>query len=685
MPRIVSHLFFIKLPALLKNIRAYSLLIFFCLSGSLIALSQSNEAAVIDKLETRLNETADLSSSDPYLADSLAYEILDSAEIYNSVDLQIKSLVQISKIKIIKGRFIRALRFAERALNLANEKGSKSEYASTMINIALCYRELGNLTKAIEYEKAAIDVYQGLEDEDGILKALSSLIDSYTATGEMDKALPHLFRALETAKAINNKLFEAKIHGSLGMAYGYMQELDKAKDYLSKSEAIYIDLDNKRGLARVYNDMGTVGFFSADTAYAASNYKKALAINLELNDFIKLMLNYDNLTALYGQMGDMKMAKHYLSESQKMIPDSSQTIPAKVHRMVNYAGILTIEGNLDSAISILNEIIPLANQSELKLILKDAYYNLANIYEMKVDYQKAYGAHRNYIAYNDTLESEKAKNDLFLAEARYTIQQNELELQNKQQALKLANQKKDISDLEVKQRNAWIAIISIISLLVIIVIVFVLWKQRLSKSKQEIEFRQKKTDLEQRALRASMNPHFIFNALNSIQGLYLEGDLSKADDYLADFGSLLRRTLENSQKDKITIREEIETLKLYLELEKARSESLFDYSIDISASLLDSGYTVPPFVLQPFAENAIWHGILPGDKNGKLGIQINEGSTHIICEITDNGVGITDSDNSKHTSKGIQTTKARLGQAGSVDIYNVPSGGTKVLLNIPKT
>ncbi len=649
-----------------------------------LGFSQSNDDQTLTRLEQKLDFVKQTANSDPFTADSLAYEVLDTAKQNSYYDLELNTLIVISKIKLVKGRNIRAVRFAKKALDLAQEKGSKRQLAASMLNNALMLREVGSLTKALDFEIEAFKLYREEKDEEGILKALNSISESYSTKGEFEKATPYLFEALEAAKAQGNRLFEGKVLTSLGSLYVFMLEFDKAKEHLSSAEKIFLELDEKRGLARVYNDMGNAGFYSTDTAYAVENYLKAVSINKELGDIKKIILNYSNLTALYGQMGDLKKARWYLEEAQKVVPDSLQTPNEKVYRLNNLAGILTMEGNSKEAIAKLQELMPIARESGLKQVLKEANMNLAHIYEGEGRFEEAYNAFRTYVAYKDSLESEAAKKDIFLAEARFTIEQNELELKNSEQSLKLAEQEKDINELKVAQRNYWIVLISAIALLVIFTIAFFFWKQRLEKARQAAEFDRKKSDLEQRALRASMNPHFIFNALNSIQGLYMEGDFAKADDYLADFGKLLRRTLDNSLKETISIKEEVETLRLYLDLERARSEFLFEYSIDVNEDLLESGIQVPPFIVQPFAENAIWHGILPKNASGHLSIIVTDHDEHLRCEVIDDGVGMNPKPNNEHTSQGIQTTRSRLGSKGSVVQKDNPGGGTIVEINIPK-
>ena len=186
-----------------------------------------------------------------------------------------------------------------------------------------------------------------------------------------------------------------------------------------------------------------------------------------------------------------------------------------------------------------------------------------------------------------------------------------------------------------------------------------------------------------------MNPHFIFNSLNSIQRLYIEGKEDIANDYMADFSSLLRRILENSGMDKVSLKEELRSTQLYLDLEKMRTDNLFSYEFKIDPSVDQLNSFVAPLILQPYVENAIWHGIVPKNEHGIIKIHVtNSGVNDLECTIVDDGVGISTSKKNKASndteSKGMSITASRLGGDQNVNISELESGGTKIKLQIRK-
>ncbi|MFY8003736.1 MAG: sensor histidine kinase [Chitinophagaceae bacterium] len=167
------------------------------------------------------------------------------------------------------------------------------------------------------------------------------------------------------------------------------------------------------------------------------------------------------------------------------------------------------------------------------------------------------------------------------------------------------------------------------------------------------------------ALRAQIDPHFMFNALNSIQNFILNNDSHAAIKYVSKFGKLMRQTLEGSQKEKVCIDEELDMLKNYLQLEQLRFDNMFDYEIDIDEQLDVTNTEIPSMLLQPFVENAILHGLRHKKEKGFLKIVLLYQFEHILCIIEDNGIGRNASEKinavrQQHVSTGTNVTKSRL-------------------------
>jgi hypothetical protein len=206
-----------------------------------------------------------------------------------------------------------------------------------------------------------------------------------------------------------------------------------------------------------------------------------------------------------------------------------------------------------------------------------------------------------------------------------------------------------------------------------IIVVLSAWlymKNRINRIKKEEQvkatFDAKIAQLESKALRAQMNPHFIFNCLNSIRLFILKNEVDNAADFIAKFSKLLRMILNHSRQDLIPVYDEIQSLKLYLEFERLRFGEDFDFDLQIDGQqVLD--FQIPPMIIQPFIENAIWHGLMPKKGgNGKIRVSFQKQMSGLYIMIEDNGVGrdLAKLNNRKRSLKegsvGLQITKERL-------------------------
>lgn len=187
-------------------------------------------------------------------------------------------------------------------------------------------------------------------------------------------------------------------------------------------------------------------------------------------------------------------------------------------------------------------------------------------------------------------------------------------------------------------------------------------RQALEKAAHEKQL----LEMEARALRAQMNPHFIFNCLNSIKALIQSDEKWKATEYLTTFSKLIRTLFQNSDKRQISLYDEVETCRLYLQLEQLRFEQKMKWNITVNPDLDLKSVMVPALIIQPFLENALLHGIVPKENGGTVSLTITGGDEQVICTVEDDGVGREVSLKNKgegasfHVSKGVTLSQSRL-------------------------
>lgn len=247
-------------------------------------------------------------------------------------------------------------------------------------------------------------------------------------------------------------------------------------------------------------------------------------------------------------------------------------------------------------------------------------------------------------------------------------------------------------------RRAWFIGLSI---LVIGGVGYILFRSRIQAIRRQTAMRERVSEIEMRALRAQMNPHFIFNCLNSINRYIVKSDNATASLYLTRFSKLIRLILENSNSKKVLLSNELEALRLYIEMEGIRFDNKFSCEISLADDVFADSIEVPSLIIQPYVENAIWHGLLHKETNGKLLIKVSMlDETVLQCVVEDNGVGREKAREFKSksaTSKksmGMKLTEDRIAilnqyaqTNASVEIIDLmdenQAAGTKVIIRIP--
>jgi len=242
----------------------------------------------------------------------------------------------------------------------------------------------------------------------------------------------------------------------------------------------------------------------------------------------------------------------------------------------------------------------------------------------------------------------------------------------------------------------WFISVASFLLFSIILLIYRNRQRQLKEEKERLQMEKNMLEMEQKALRLQMNPHFIFNAMNTVQALIAKKDEKTARYYLAKFSKLMRKVLENSRNTLITIHDEIEALENYLNLEQLSNEDNFDYEIIVDQNIQTDAYGIPPLLLQPFAENSIVHGIKELKHRGKITINFEWKETFIECSVSDNGRGrlaakeVRHQKSSYHKSTALLLTQERLASLSdelpvkSFEIIDMKEpSGTKVIIRIP--
>lgn len=340
-------------------------------------------------------------------------------------------------------------------------------------------------------------------------------------------------------------------------------------------------------------------------------------------------------------------------------------------------------GSMEQRIQKLLEELALARQNKNANSIKDLTAQLAALYEAKGKNQQAYSLLKESIFYSDSLFKVRQRNTISDLE-------KQLAFEEKDKLLAQAQQAKSAQALQFQYFQS-------LTLVLVILIVASGIGLLLKKRLQKVQLEKKTIDLQQRLLRAQMNPHFAFNALTSIQHyLFQSGQSEKAISHLNKFSELMRQILVQNNQAKISLAEEILTLENYISLQQLRYENKFTYETQIAPELELNQTYLPPMLIQPLIENAIEHGKVHTVKDGNICLKIGREERSLKISVWDNGIGAKAASlkrsKEKTTAVGTKIIKERLhilkkyyGQKVGYHISHPIHGGTEVLLTLPYT
>ncbi|MFD1615697.1 tetratricopeptide repeat-containing sensor histidine kinase [Gelatiniphilus marinus] len=445
------------------------------------------------------------------------------------------------------------------------------------------------------------------------------------------------------------KLESVKLNSYLGVLYYELEEHRKAIPYFKKIIKYYPSFSSYENLGNIYGKLK-----KNDSALYYLN--KALELERKAKNVIYLSHTLSNLALIKSRINKIDSAKINIEESLELLNKYNLEmvrIPVYLNASEVYMNNAELDISEKYALKALSSKKSLKNANLEKAIWQALY----NVYQKKGDYKQALKAHTKYTVLKDSLINNSKKLEISRKQIQFDADKEKLLAQN---------------EAEHQKTLTTAAIITGSVLLISALIGFLFYKR-----KQKSDFKAKVSATELKALQAQMNPHFIFNSLNSINSYIINNDTESATNYLTKFSRLIRKTLENSTEKEILLKNDIEVLKNYLEIEKKRLNNSFTYSIKINDNLDANNTLIPPLILQPFLENSIWHGIAPMANAGHIDITFKKEANMLFCSVEDNGVGRKHAKKDKKQNKsfGINLTKSRI------DIIN-SQNKTKGSLNI---
>ena len=487
----------------------------------------------------------------------------------------------------------------------------------------------------------ALQYFTNLKDHKKIARTYSNIGSLYKYT-DPDKAMLYFNTALKIARQINDEELIGGIYFNIALAYFKKLEYNKSLSNFDRSNKIFRKLKDTVSMVIYLQNTGRVYNRLKQNDVAKSRLVEAIyaAKDLKLNTTISSC--YLSLAYIYLEQSEFKLADMAISEGLKY----SQGVKNKIMN---------------------NDFLRLTYELELK----------------KKNYKKAL-KYLSLVYHNDSLLLNENLSSNIDFNSRHYLQQQKI-------------QENELTIAKQQYREAtmrWIITLSLLIILLIIIgaLLYFYWKEKRRKRRDLIN-QNTITSLEQKALQAMMNPHFVFNVMNSIQHFINQSDVKSANQILSGFARLARKHLEICMSSTITLQEELVYLRLYLSLEKIRYSDKMDYEIIIDENIDTEEIIIPSMLVQPFLENAIWHGLMPKDKGGVVKLKFQLQGLDLLITIIDDGIGIMNSaamSKSEHISRGMSLIRERVNLLNKlnkrhifIDHQQTGDFGTEVLIRIP--
>jgi len=587
-------------------------------------------------------------------------------------------------------RFDSALFYYEKGLVFSKNQHNSSEEISFLCDMGSVYDNLGQYDKAQQFIANALSLAVKAKDFESTGTALNLLGGVYFRKGEYKNALQVFYYALNIKYKSGELIGVSSVLNNIANLYYCWGDYKRAKNLHLQSYKILLSQKDSVELCAMLLNVGNSYLSVKNYDSALYFYDAAITLSKNQNNEIRLIGSLNNKAYLLIELGHYTEAIELLNTAITIArPEKYMMEYLYILRNLGEAHLLTHKPGIAlqyfKQSSVLSDSIGLI---ELQISLLELQ---SRAHQELGQYKEALDTYKQSKQLNDSVFSKESQKTLYEFQVRYETRIKENQLLQKD--LQIAKHKGQV-------RNQWF--ISALFLIGLVSAFILVWLSLKNKSRiQEKSFRQQIIRQQQMALSAQMNPHFVSNSLNSIQRFYLQNDYETATDYLSEFGTLIRIILENSSKDFISVDEEIKFIKAYLKLEHLRLEKKFNYHIHVSPEISSSKTFIPPLILQPFAENAIWHGIAPLDSPTKpqLLIRFEKIDQFLVVTIDDEGIGINRSKElkkdfgKKRKSYAMEINSKRLALLGTlinvkiepeiIDKSLMGERGTRVTLRIP--
>ncbi|MDX2415358.1 MAG: histidine kinase, partial [Bacteroidales bacterium] len=620
----------------------------------------------------------------------------DSATYYNhqALDLyseltdiigQARACYGLSYVYSFKGNLSESEKYGSLSLSYFEQAGDKRGMVNALSTVIYLARQMSSNEKALDLTDRAIETARFAKDTNLLADAINTQGNIFKDMLLFHEAIDSYFEALELWEFINDSSGLSIAYGSIGLMYYYQEEFNKALEFNFMKLPLSEKSGNNWEVSKTLNNISQI--YSALSKHDSSLFY--LRRSLEITEHMNLPAGVASVCSKIAltllQKYELDSASFYINRAVVIAEEIED--PALGRYLVTKGQVLRGQMKYGEALQEAENANSIIKKTGDPGTLVDAYALLSDLYHQLGENGLAYKYLVNYHNLRDSITSNE-----------YLKKITRLEIQNeydRKLKTKEYEQMQAIMSRETKIKQQNLFVRGLILLMILLGIISVLYIRQTRLRSKFVNI-----DLEQRLLRAQMNPHFIFNSLCAVQDFILENKPVKANAFLVKIASLMRNILENSREEYISLDKEIETLKLYLDIQQLRFEEKFEYVFNIDDSIDIENISVPPMLAQPCLENSIEHGLLPQKARGRLEVSYTLKNDLLMLEVLDNGVGrklAASREQSRIKKKSISTklTQSRLEYFRKtlkkknisyeiIDLYNnMEAKGTKVVMIMP--
>lgn len=518
-----------------------------------------------------------------------------------------------------------------RKLKKAVNNKDEAAQADSYYQIGETFFNDSNFSKSEEYYNKAKSIYEKINDKPNIEKTSRKLAQSQEKQNKISSAINNYSKAAEISYSKDNKAVNSNDVTRLSSSSAEM-----------KAEAIQNTMDisrreNKKAvLAESYSQMADVNIQQNDIPKAEKNLNNAYEIAKDQAAPQQTLEINKKLANLYVENKNFDKA---IETKKKVLKEDfvKEDSKEKVSQIQELADIYIKKNDPEEAVALLKNAYNISLEKGHTLEAQKSVKKLDSLYNLSENTNASVMLYRDFLGKLPDLVSKDR-----------SLVDNKI-LEDTEQRIVQLEKEKELKDELIRKKNVFnYSLIGALGVLIgLIIFIF--------STLKKVQIKNKKIALQ--SLRREMNPHFIFNSLNSVNHFIATNNELEANQYLTKFSKLMRGVMENSTEDFIPFQQELDLLQNYLALEKTRFSDKFDYDIDVDENLNTQSLKVPGMLVQPFLENAIWHGLRYRTDKGFLKLNFKRDNQHLKITIEDNGIGIEESKNQK-----TEHQKARKGR-----------------------